>query len=188
VSTRGFLGFVIDGEVKITYNHHDSYPDYLGLNVLHFAKAMDRTAAGDAARALRVVDGETSPTDEEAVQLAPFTDRSVGGPSDTVTWYQALRRTQSDPGAILAAGYMLDGSDFPADSLFAEHGYVIDFDGGTLEAYQGFQEEPHAEGRFAAQTPCREDYFPVKLIKTWPLDALPSDHVFCTEAVEDDDQ
>ena len=36
MSTRGFIGFVIDGTEKIAYNHYDSYPSALGLNVLHW--------------------------------------------------------------------------------------------------------------------------------------------------------
>jgi hypothetical protein len=34
MGTRGTWGFVLDGEEKLTYNHFDSYPDCLGVEVL----------------------------------------------------------------------------------------------------------------------------------------------------------
>lgn len=36
MSTRGAYGFRIDGQDKITYNHFDSYPDSLGVNLLQW--------------------------------------------------------------------------------------------------------------------------------------------------------
>lgn len=36
MSTRGAYGFILNGEEKITYNHCDSYPSYLGINILKF--------------------------------------------------------------------------------------------------------------------------------------------------------
>lgn len=34
MGTRGTWGFVADGDEKLTYNHFDSYPDGLGVDVL----------------------------------------------------------------------------------------------------------------------------------------------------------
>lgn len=38
MGTRGFVGFVIDGQEKIGYNHFDSYPDGLGVDVLSWLR------------------------------------------------------------------------------------------------------------------------------------------------------
>ena len=35
MSTRGFIGFVAGAKTSIAYNHSDSYPDYLGHQMLN---------------------------------------------------------------------------------------------------------------------------------------------------------
>jgi hypothetical protein len=182
MGTRGFVGFVVDGTEKITYNHNDSYPDGLGVEVLDFARG-DMQAAREQARTLRLVTDEVPPTAEEKAELAELANRNVGTRSDD-DWYVLLRRTQGDPAAMLRVGYMIDNRDFPADSLFAEYGYVIDFDAGTFEAYVGFQRQPHSKGRFADREPLKNGYFPVALVASWPLDSLPSGGTFAS-ALED---
>lgn len=183
MSTRGFISFVVDGETKTTYNHSDSYPSWLGVNVLTWARSTNLFAAMESARALRVVDASSEPTDDDVAVLADFHDPNVGGRSARPTWYQLLRRTQGYPGAILAAGVMEDASNFPADSLWAEYGYVVDFDAQALEVYVGFQGRPHSEGRFASMQPRENDYHPVRLAVSWPLSKLPSDAEFA-DAIE----
>jgi hypothetical protein len=185
MGTRGFVGFVVDGTEKITYNHNDSYPGGLGVDVLGFARG-DMQAAREQARALRLVTDDVPPTGEQKAALAGLADLGVGRQADD-DWYVLLRRTQGDPAAILRSGYMIDSHDFPADSLFAEYGYVVDFDAGTFEAYRGFQTEMHDKGRFADQAPRDTGYHPVALVASWPLDNLPDDDVFVA-VVEGDDE
>jgi hypothetical protein len=188
MSTRGFLGFVIDGTEKIAYNHCDSYPEYLGIHVLQWVRANGHALAHDAIlrdriggpvdliRQLRVVEDGSDPTDADIERLAPYTNRNVGGRTSRPEWYQLLRETQGDPGAILTAGVVIDGSSFPTDSLFAEFGYIVDLDAGTFEAYRGFQHEPHDQGRFAGRARAdRDGYYPCALVASWPIGALPAD-------------
>lgn len=180
MGTRGFITFVIDGEEKTTYNHSDSYPDGLGVDVLSFARG-DMLAAAERARSLQLIDPESLPTEEQKAALRPFANLAVGTRSMD-DWYCLLRETQGNPAQILAAGYMTDARDFPADSLFAEYGYVVDFDAQRFEAYRGFQEQPHDKGRFASRKPKALNvgtYYPVALVESWPLDALPTDEAFC---------
>jgi hypothetical protein len=187
MDTRGFVSFAVDGETKTAYIHHDSYPDCLGLNILGWARSADLHAAAIAARALRVVSDSDTPTQTDVERLAPFTNRNVGGAGGP-TWYQLLRETQGDCAAMLAAGAIEDASEFPADSLCAEWGYVVDFDAQALEVYVGFQKEPHSDGRFAALAG-RDGYAPVRLVASWSLADLPSDPAFlaAAEAGERDD-
>jgi len=187
MSTRGFIGFVIDGTEKIAYNHYDSYPSALGLNVLHWLHVEPQAEPDiirEQARALRVVAVDSEPTDEDIERLQPFYNPHVGGHSDRPTWYQLLRETQGNPGLMLKAGVIEDAGRFPFDSLFAEWGYVVDFDSGVFEVYRGFQEIPHEQGRFAG----REDdevwkngYYAVALIASWPLTELPTDEAFIAD-------
>lgn len=173
MSTRGFVSFVADGQTKTAYNHYDSYPSGLGADVLSWLQSADLEGAKEKAQALRLVDDEAEPTEADIERLKPYYNPSVGERSERPTWYQLLHETQGNPGAMLAAGAIEDASRFPADSLFAEWGYVVDFDAKVFEVYVGFQSRSHGEGRFAAMPRVREGYAPVRLIKSWPLAELP---------------
>jgi hypothetical protein len=183
MGTRGFIGFIVDGTEKIAYNHWDSYPAGLGLEVLHWLRGEHLGFIQRKAAELRVVEPDSSPTEEEIQKLAQYTNRNVGGPSPRPTWYQVLRETQGNPGAMLDAGVIEDASGFPLDSLFAEWGYVVDLDASVFEVYEGFQRQPHSKGRFAGRgTPepgaSGSSYHPVALVASWPLSALPTDDEF----------
>lgn len=194
MSTRGFLGFVIDGQEKIAYNHFDSYPGGLGVDVLSFlriAASESTEQIAERVRALRVVDSDSEPTDEDIERLAPFTNTNVGERCERPDWYQLLRETQGKPGAILQAGFIEDATRFPLDSLFAEYGYMVDLDRGVFEAYVGFQEAGHSKGRFADREPdpnnVANGYYPCALVAEWKLDALPTDDELVA-AFEGDDE
>lgn len=185
MGTRGFVGVVVGGEVKIGYNHFDSYPEELGKNTYRAVQRWQDGGGGEIehrlgqARALKVVDTGTPPTAEQRDELAKFADLSVGDRSLT-DWYCLLRNTQGDIDAILDCGYLEDAGDFPLDSLFCEWGYLVDFDQRRFEVYEGFRKEPPARGRWAHQRgdrdplPTGDTYHPVELIADWPLGALPA--------------
>lgn len=182
MSTRGFLGFVADEHETITYSHSDSYPDYLGLNILEWARSVDDWGpVKDRAAAIVHVSDDGPPTDELRRRLAKFADGNVSSGDD---WYALLRRTQGDPAAILEAGYAEHDAEWPADSLFCEWGYLLDLDREVLEVYRGFQTEPHADGRFHDRPRPTDrhhlpsQYYPVRLIGSWKLTALPDRNAF----------
>lgn len=184
MGTRGFISFVADGQTKTGYNQFDAYPGGFGMDVLVWLRAVDPEAAKVRAQALRVVDDSAPPTDADIEQLKSYFDPRVGRQGEPPSWYQLLRGTQGDPAAILDAGAIEDASGFPADSLFAEWGYVIDFDAMAFEVYEGFQKAKHSDGRFADMPPVRDrEYFPVRLAKSWPLSDLPDNAAFM--ALED---
>lgn len=188
MSTRGFITFVVNGETKTAYNHSDSYPDSLGTHVLGWLRKAHEGGSRRLAAELRVVDPLSKPTDEDIERLKPYSNRGVGT-QQMDDWYGVLLRgTQGSPAAMLDAGVIEDAGQFPADSVFAEYGYVVDFDGRAFEAYRGFQKEPHDKGRFAAlPLPERANGFhPVALVASWSFDALPTDEQLLAayEAVE----
>jgi len=192
MGTRGFIGFAVDGQDKIAYNQFDSYPEELGLTTLRFARKLASDPLFEAesrarAQALRAVTEDDRPTDADIERLKQWTATEVGRRSETPTWYQLLRRTQGDPETILAAGIVEDASGFPGDSLFAEWGYVVDFDGDALEVHEGFQRTAHDAGRFAHLDRVDPDYAPVRLIASWPLAGLPTDEVFLATVNADRD-
>lgn len=191
MSTRGFIGFVADGIEKIAYNHSDSYPDGLGIEMLVWLRGVHLPHLRQQVIELRVVAPDSEPTDNDIKALKRYYNGSIGGPSARPTWYQLLRETQGDPAAMLNAGVIEDASNFPGDSLFAEYGYVVDLDTNVFEAYVGFQKERHDKGRFAGREPRAEAfgnlYYPVALVASWPLDSLPDSDAFCA-AFEGDDE
>lgn len=194
MGTRGFIGFVIDGQEKIAYNHWDSYPSGLGadmLNWLRIATSESTEQVAERVRALRVVDPQSKATPEDVEALREFADKGVGtkDPSD---WYVLLRHTQGNPAAMLQAGVIEDASHFPADSLMCEYGYVVDLDAQRFEAYEGFQHSPHGEGRFAdwpldSYSEGIGQYYPVRLVASWPLAELPSNEEFLATLKDADD-
>jgi hypothetical protein len=74
-------------------------------------------------------------------------------------------------------------------------GGVVDgtekIDANTFEAYVGFQHEKHDKGRFAGRDPKPsyggDLYYPVALVGSWPLDALPDSDAFIA-AIEGDEK
>lgn len=191
MGTRGAFGFVVNQTEKITYNHFDSYPDGLGLDVLRWLRdTVDRDgedAAREAAARLQVVNEDASPTEEELASFAAYRDPRVSTGDD---WYALLRNTQGNPGEILRAGFFIDGSEFPMDSLFCEYAYIVDFDCRVFQAYEGFRKTPTTEGRWAYRFGIREPngYYPVQLRARWSFDLLPSEDAFCAEFSDEDDE
>ncbi len=186
MGTRGFITFAAGGQEKTAYNHWDSYPEGLGVTVLSWLRsALESDAEGtaQAARELRVVSPDSRPEPEDIARLGSYADESVSSRQLT-EWYVLLRATQGSPELMLKAGVIEDAGSFPGDSLFAEWGYVIDFDAQVLEAYEGFQKAPHNRGRFAAMEPenlargALGPYYPVALAASWPFSALPSNEEF----------
>jgi len=188
MSTRGFVGFVADDTEKIAYNHSDSYPRGLGLEVLEWLRSTVSEAKDPAeaitqvrelVRALRVVDLDSTPTGEDIERLKEFASQRVPR-GELIEWYMLLHATEGNLGEILRAGVIEDAASFPIDSLSAQWGYLVDLDAEVFEVYRGSQKKPHERGRFAARAPERGDHWPVALVTSWPLTALPSPADFLT--------
>lgn len=184
MSTRGAFGFRIDGIDKITYNHSDSYPDYLGSRVVEWVAAacmsarmsarIERTMT-EVSGIVLVADGQAIATPEHRQRTGDrFADMGVGGgdgigPGD-VTYYRLLRNAQpaeSIPN-VVDAGIMIDGHDFLRESLFCEYAYIVNLDDMTVEFYEGFQQKEHGRGRYASLK-SSSGYWPVALKGAYPI-------------------
>lgn len=181
MGTRGSLGFIAEGNAKFTYNHYDSYPDGLGLDVLRWLR---ETVANDGETESRVqvtlmspVEEDASPTPGELEFFSEFHDPRVSRGDD---WYALLRDTQGNPAKILRARYYVDASEFPLDSLFCEFAYVVDFDARVLEAYEGFQRTSPTRGRWVGFQANDGGYYPSAWRAAWSFDELPTDDEFIT--------
>lgn len=175
MGTRGAYGVRIDDTDKITYNHFDSYPGYLGKELITLIQtARDdwgKDGVIERARALELVESDSTPTEEQIEQLSEYADQGVSTGKLT-EWYVLLREMQGDIYAHLKEGVMVDEHTFMADSLFCEWAYIINLDNDTLEVYRGFQKQPHERGRYCDMD-ARGDYEPVALkaeFDLWEVD------------------
>lgn len=200
MGTRGAFGFRSDGINRLTYNHFDSYPDYLGVQMCAAVVAvrgdLDSARANVAAIELVpefVEEEENTPTPEQLqrVQDAAARIEDAIGEDPVITdlrvsrqttddWYCVLRGMHGQPLYWLLHGFpfMIDSNQFVRDSLFCEWGWLINLDDQTLEIYKGFQRSEHSEGRFAELGPldCEhrtEPYYPIALIAVVPFADIP---------------
>jgi len=148
MGTRGALGFRLNGQDHLTYNHFDSYPDCLGHDTLAFIakryKELDYdgmiTSLKEGVSNLVAINEDEKPTElqKTMMKVNGFFNDEVSTQKDD-DWYCLLRNTQGNLENILAARFYSPASDFVMDSLFCEYAYIINLDDETLEFYKGFQ-------------------------------------------------
>lgn len=200
MSTRGAIGFYIDGKTKVAYNHSDSYPEWLGVNeVLPFCREVPDDGWGkvrDMVRALVDVDPDETPTPEQVEKIRAAIPEYAHRVGTTGSWYDILRGAQGGLGTYLKIGLWPEaGVGWLLDSLFCEWAYLINLDDDFLEVYKGFNRDPEAEGRYAGKRLSDEDqkhysdgpYYGVRLVAAWPLGALPTGESFLTALGRDDE-
>ena len=138
MGTRGLFGFYYKGNYYVVYNHLDSYPSGLGVNIVEeIKKEIENgnfnnwiTIIGK----IKVVDDQIEPTNEDINNLKKFTNLFVSN-SDTSDWYRLLRNCQGSLCNILESGYILNHVDKTGYPLFEEYGYIVNFDTNKLDFY-----------------------------------------------------
>lgn len=206
MGTRNLTVVVKDGTHKIAqYGQWDGYPSGVGADILTFladptnvealrsiadrvhfaAEGEEEALLTELAPDLAGKEWFTSEESDRFNSILPSLTRNHGG--------KILQHlvTSDDPHSLI----LTDSFSFGEDSLFCEWAYVVDLDANTLECYQGFQHEPHTDGRWSYFVPegTRNGgpYYGVKLVKTYALADLPDETTFCSElepATEDDDE
>ena len=157
MGTRGAYGFV-KGEVKkVTYNHYDSYPSYLGEKIKDFLVNTSKEEIEEIFDRIILVD-ENSKVFEDVKE--DFLNTGVSTGTD---WYSYLRETQGrlDVYKNEKFKYMIDSQDFLNDGLFCEWAYIYDLDKEELCIYEGCNK---VEGE--------KDEYSVDLIKIVPYEEL----------------
>lgn len=173
MGTRGAIGFRIDGQDKVTYNHFDSYPNGLGCTVIETVRTWGDDDLGGAARRVIMVDADSKPSPLEMSRYFPLANLGVSTGSVT-EWYCLLREIQGELAPYIdgTVDHMIDSRGFLGDSLFCEWAYIVNMDERTVEVYQGFNKNPQAPGRYANAPVDSMGYCGVALIATLPLDFL----------------
>lgn len=184
MGTRGALGFIVNGETKVCYNHFDSYPDAVGYDVVEFLDATFKKHGPTGGivwlrqKATELQEVKTDkPTPDDIVRLAKYA-RQRNDFDPNIEWYDLLRHTHGKLGMILDAGVYECSLDFLNDGLFCEHAYIVNLDEETLEYYEGFFKYkplsgPSERGRYWKEdTSGKEDYGPVVLLETFKLSEI----------------
>lgn len=175
MGTRGAVGFRLNDQDKVKYNHHDSYPDGLGKTVVDFIIKTRGIDLKPFVECIRLVTEDKLPTPMEINRYSEFFRKNVGR-NTQAGWYSLLREAQGKLEPYLnGLDVMIDSHEFLTDSLFCEFAYIINLDTNELEFYKGFNKDPNAPGRYAALHDDDGDnyrYYGVRLIKTWPLNRV----------------
>lgn len=183
-----------DGNTKIAqYGQWDGYPSGQGATALKFLHENDMEKFNEKLKIVRFQ------TDEDSKEVDEFLT-SIGSKDGWMTLEQSELYHQKYPlltrnnGAAVLQMVMdseenpirlVDSTNFAGDGLFCEWAYVIDLKKRTFEVYKGFSEEPLAETERFYQLSFqtneegkKEKYSPVKLVKEYSLDALPTEEEF----------
>lgn len=165
-----------DGEYKIAqYGQWDGYPSGQGVDILSFLQNADLEKFREKIKTVRFL------KDEEIESLGIY-------------WKDKYPQLSRDHGAKVLDFVINDTKifqnsiSFAGDSLFCEYCYVVDLDKNTFEVFEGFNKKPIKEGRFVTgdssldgQNEEGSEYEPVKLIKIYNLNSLPSEEEFLTD-------
>lgn len=137
MGTRGLVGIRNHGVLKAMYNHSDSYPEGLGIEVLDQLREGAITAKAKKAFDQIIMVDDRGPVPRNMItRYAPYMNESVSsGRAGKPSWYQMLRGLQGQIRPYLdgEVQHMLDGSDFINDALFCEWAYIVDLDTNTLD-------------------------------------------------------
>lgn len=182
MSTRGLYGFRKGGIDKTTYNHSDSYPEWLGEKISKFCAAVTPEQMSAFFDRIIMVDEESTPTKEQQdyCTAAGWYNPYVGEKSPA-HWYNLLRELQGNMAELDKAVrsdkdfYMIDSSEFIKDSLFCEYAYIVNLDTGMLEFWKGWQKVPQEGNRYGVEPRMEEGlrdvtkYYPCRLALEIPL-------------------
>lgn len=205
MGTRNLTCAVIDGEYKIAnYAQWDGYPAGVGITILEFLRdKMDRPLLEEKLKKLSFYTKDELNTLDEQIQnktieYPKYLSRDVGG--DILEFVQNGVWKTYDYDSMYTRKEVLhecnieklvDQLDFAGDSLFCEYAYVVDFDKNTFEVYKGFVKYPHTGERFSdfeyEKSHRDNQYYPVKLWKTFDLNDLPTNDKFLGELNENEE-
>lgn len=137
MGTRGTIELIAGEHSFRVYNHYDSYPTYLGVDLAKFVRDSNPDLiAGQIALVEKVNESDTCP---ESI-LATFKSQGIWQDVSTGTdWYSALRGVQGDLAGYLSIGFVPHWEHGDTE----EWGYSIDYNTRimTITSQYGFRQE-----------------------------------------------
>ncbi len=135
MGTRGAFGLRKNGEDKLSYNHFDSYPDYLGRSLMHEIKDVSVESLNKVFDNIVMVQSDGKATPEQIEECKQWGDTGVST-GDLEDWYCLLRNAQGSLNPFLdGLKYMLDSGDVMASDSWCEWGYIVNLDTNMFEVY-----------------------------------------------------
>lgn len=158
MSTRGAYGFVKNKEMKITYNHYDSYLEGLGLSVIKFIANTTDAELNKIFDKIIMVNEDSIPTQEQIKECEKVTNLNVSSKSVN-DWYCLLRNAQGNLEEYKNdLRYMIDNKEFMGDSLFCEFAYILNLDDKRLEIYKGFNKDKETDNDYTQFRVTKDNY------------------------------
>lgn len=200
MGTRHLTIVVKDNGYKVAqYGQWDGYPGGQGLDILRFLQKSDISLFKKQLNNAKFISGDAA---DKLISKA-YNEANSKYPTDFMKREQHINDSiptiVRDTGSkILNIIYestnvvkLCNSIEFATNSLFCEWAYLINIDDNTLEVYKGFNKEKLPENdRFKYLEKNMKDtysYYPIKKIKTYKLDKLPSEDKFLKDLKEDDE-
>lgn len=192
MGTRNMTMVVSQGELKVAqYGQWDGYPSGQGFTVLSFLKG---TNLDDFRRA---IDECYFLTEEERQKRWKEVGADDSGFVSSVVvskfqeqWPHLMRDMAAEVLVEVMKGTrdMWDGRHLIKDSL-CEWAYLIDLDQMTLEVFSGYNDtiEGAEDLHFPIIEKLRKGYFPLRLMKSYPLTMLPDEKTFQRDLTGEED-
>ncbi len=197
MGTRHLICVVKDDKYVVAqYGQWDGYPKGQGVHVLNFLKMVD---IEKFKKKLSLISFATpKQLQKQWVECGADPDSDLVSLDVSNLHGQRYPQNSRDTGAKILDIIMkndkpmklLDSIDFASDSLFCEWAYVIDLDKMTLEVYSGFNNSKLAsEQRFSymnkrsekAERVSKKTYYPIRLVKQYKINQLPSESTFVSQ-------
>ena len=142
MGTGGFIGFIIDGKLKGTYNHHDSQPEELGSDIITFIREIIKNNKLNELKnklsKIETVEKLSTPTPEQISLYSKFSDRNMRNGKLT-DWYVLLRITQGvETFKCIMVGnlhHIIDNIDFFQNKDLCIYAYILNFDSKCVDFY-----------------------------------------------------
>ncbi len=186
MGTRNLTMVYFNNEYKVAqYGQWDGYLSYTGANILKFLKKYNLDYFKEKLNNVSFYTDEEERKNWEKFAISKeinsedkFVDYAIIEEYNTL--YPTLNRDIGSNILEMIADSenplkLRDETVFAEDSLFCEYAYVIDLDKNTFEIYTGFNKEKLSENdRFFFLQEEGKEYYPVKLLKSYPLSELPT--------------
>lgn len=195
MGTRNLTVVVQNQEVKVAqYGQYDGFPDSLGVKLLKFFSNPANTEnLKEVLPKVRLWNDKDQKLQDEFLESIGCTNGILNDkqkekfkmkyPFRYRERYGRLRERQILE-VLLELDHLdelatTDAYDFASDSLFCEWAYVIDYDKNSFEVYKGLNTAGISEeDRFFTLYDGKNDYYPVKILASFPLDDLPDENEF----------
>ncbi len=198
MGTRNLTMVIKDGKTKVAqYGQWDGYPGGQGATAVEFLRKADLAKFGKQLDKCRFFSKKDEGEKTKFMKSIGIKDGWMNG-EQADKYHAKFPYLNRDHGAgILQKIYdsknssiiLMDSSDFAADSLFCEWAYVIDLDTNKFEVYRGFNHKPVKKTeRFGIIKNKEGDYYPIKFVKSYPLNKLPTDDKLTKECDPPEDE